>query len=167
MTRPAAPTLRAAVTAGSPLPVAMSRTRAPCLIPASSTRRSLTVLRRALEHRPPFLPSRRGHIPIAPLLVFETLRIKTLLGHGSGSVVSRFIAHLPADEPRTMRPRTRTSTCGGGLAFSLMPGLAARNLDERAKRSERRTRRAHKSWSPRVASRGELPAPFIDQRVTD
>ena len=57
------------------------------------------VLRGALEHRPPFLPARRGHIPVAPLLVFETLWIKTLLGHGSGSVVSRFSAHLPADDP--------------------------------------------------------------------
>lgn len=41
-TRPPGPTRRAAVTAGSPLPVAISSTRAPAFTPASSTRRSLT-----------------------------------------------------------------------------------------------------------------------------
>src|SRR5579871_2146493 len=42
MTRPLGPTLRAAVIAGSPVPVAISSTRSPGLIFANSTRRLLT-----------------------------------------------------------------------------------------------------------------------------
>src|SRR5579863_1016733 len=115
MTRPAAPTVRAAVTAGSPFPVATSRTVAPDLNPASSTRRSLTCCAAR---------SNTGHHFFQPAAATSQSRRCSLLNRPGSKLCSaigstpsyRSIALMfPYHEPAHVRQHMRVGACKLGL----------------------------------------------------